>query len=229
MNMTPKRGPFKAYVNNMVNGITSMFEGMSITLASMFHRAQTVQYPEVDPRTVESQRENYKGNFRGMSENYRGILDVDMDICTACLICMRACPIDCIIITNVKCDKRTFKGKSGKKAIQTRAATRFDIDIGKCMFCGLCTLPCPTGAIFHTHEFAWNHDNLNDLVKRYVTPEEAAAHEKRAEEIAEEDKAAKAAKKKAEEEKKAQEAAQANDSGEEKPAADSDQNPSEES
>ncbi|MDT8447921.1 MAG: 4Fe-4S binding protein [bacterium] len=194
MNMTPKGSPVKVYFNNVLNGISSMFEGMSITLASMFTRAQTVQYPEVDPRSVASQRQNYKGNFRGMPENYRGLLDVEMDICTACLICMRACPIDCIVITNVKCDKRVFNGRSGKKAVQTRAATRFDIDLGKCMFCGLCTLPCPTGAIFHTNEFAWNKEDLDSLVKRFVDPETGAAAQKRAEEIAQEEIAAKAAK-----------------------------------
>jgi len=194
MNMTPQRSSVRQYFHNMINGITSMYEGMSITLASCFFRAQTIQYPDVDVSSHETLIKDYKGNLRGIPENYRGMLDVDMATCTACLICMRACPIDCIIITNVKCDKETFLGSTGKKAIKTRAATRFDIDMGKCMFCGLCSLPCPTGAIFHTKEFDATPDNLEALVQKYVTPEEAERLEKRAVEIAEEAQIAKAAK-----------------------------------
>lgn len=110
----------------------------------------------------------------GMSPNYRGILHVDMEICTACLICMRACPIDVIAITNVKCEKEKFPGRSGKMAVKTRAATRFDIDIAKCMFCGLCVEPCPTGAIYHTNEFEMNTSTVEALVLKFVTPQEAA-------------------------------------------------------
>jgi len=207
MNMIPQRSTPKAYFRNMINGITSMFEGMSITLASCFFRAQTVQFPDVDVSSHEALIEDYKGNLRGIPDNYRGILDVDMATCTACLICMRACPIDCIVITNVKCDKETFLGASGKKAVKTRAATRFDIDMGKCMFCGLCSIPCPTGAIFHTKEFDATPDSLEGLIHRYVTPEEAEAAEKRAAEIAEEDKIAKAAKAAAKEKEEAEKAA----------------------
>jgi len=190
----------KQYFHNIFNGINTVFEGMSISFASMFTVPQTVEYPDVDVRSRDSiriglgKKKGYKGNMAGMPDNYRGLLDVDMDICTACLICMKACPIDCIAITNVKCDKRKFEGRSGKMAVQTRAATRFDIDLGKCMFCGLCVEPCPTGAIWHSNDFEMNTYNLDDLIRRYVTPEEAQAAEKRGAEIAEEDKAKKAAK-----------------------------------
>jgi ferredoxin len=70
---------------------------------------------------------------------YRGILEVDLEICTACLACERACPIDCIVIDAEK-----------DKAAGGLVMTRFDIDMAKCMYCGLCSEPCPTGAI-HPH------------------------------------------------------------------------------
>ena len=46
--------------------------------------------------------------------------------------------------------------------------TRFDIDEAKCMYCGLCTEPCPTGAIHFTREFERATDNLDSLVFRFV-------------------------------------------------------------
>ena len=73
---------------------------------------------------------------------YRGILEVDLEICTGCLACERACPIDCIVIVVDK-DPQT----------RQMLLSQFDIDIAKCMYCGLCSEPCPTGSIHHTTEF----------------------------------------------------------------------------
>src|SRR5262249_5616054 len=78
-----------------------------------------------------------------LPSRYRGFLEVDMDTCTACQACERACPINVIAI---EIEKDPANPKN-------RVMTRFDIDEAKCMFCGLCVEPCPTGAIQHTREF----------------------------------------------------------------------------
>jgi NADH-quinone oxidoreductase subunit I/NAD(P)H-quinone oxidoreductase subunit I len=80
-----------------------------------------------------------------------------MEICTACLACMNDCPIDCILI-------KTKKEEGSKE----RVLTQFDIDEGLCMYCGLCTEPCPTGAIHFTKEFERATEDINDLVFRFV-------------------------------------------------------------
>lgn len=200
-----------AYFQNIKRGFTSVFEGMSVTFATMLVRKETIEYPEVDVTSRDTLVEKYKGSLMAMPDNYRGILTLEISLCTACQICQRACPIECIVIENAKCDKTKPTDKDGnpvlnrftqKEAIKTRALMRFDINIAKCMFCGLCELACPTSAIRHTKGFEMNRFAQEDLILRFISDDEKAAVEKRAAEIEAEAAAKKAAK--AEKEKKAE-------------------------
>ncbi|MBF0197788.1 MAG: NADH-quinone oxidoreductase subunit I [Planctomycetes bacterium] len=196
------------YFKDIKAGLTSAFEGMSISLASLFVRPVTVQYPDVDVKSDEAMRENYNGPLRGMPDNYRGLLDVDLEICISCKLCEKACPIDCILIEDVKIDKKQIVGRNGKSTMKMKSPIQFDIDNSKCMFCGLCVDPCPTGAIVHTNEFEFNRSDRSQLISRFVKADDRAQLKVRGAEIAIEDakaKAEKAAKKKAEAEAKAKE------------------------
>ncbi len=141
----------KSYFDHIKETASSIFEGMSVTMSYMFRRPRTVQYPDRIPRPVHEM----------LPVRYRGFLEVDMDICTACLACERACPIDCIKIDAAK-DKETRR----------LVMSRFDIDKAKCMFCGLCSEPCPTGAITHTPHFEAATAYVENLVFRFV-PQDA--------------------------------------------------------
>jgi len=135
------------YIRNIVDTATTVFEGMAVTCSHFVRRPTTVQYPDRTPMRVQDT----------LPFRYRGILEVDMEICTGCLACERACPIDCIVI-DVSKDKQT----------RAMVMTRFDIDIAKCMYCGLCSEPCPTGAIHHTPEFEGADFSLESMVRRFV-------------------------------------------------------------
>lgn len=137
-----------AYLRNIRDACVTVFEGLAVTFSHFVRRPATVQYPDRVPLRVQDT----------LPFRYRGMLDVDLEICTGCLACERACPIDCIVIDVAK-----------DPATREMTMTRFDIDLAKCMYCGLCSEPCPTGAIHHTPEFEGADYSLESLVRRFVT------------------------------------------------------------
>ncbi len=147
-------GAASEYFGHIKDAVFTIFDGMAVSASHLIRRPYTIQYPDRTPVRVQDT----------LPFRYRGILDVDLEICTGCLACERACPIDCIVIV---CEKNA----------QTRELTisQFDIDIAKCMYCGLCSEPCPTGSIHHTTEFEGADFSLESLIRRYV-PEPVVAY-----------------------------------------------------
>jgi len=134
------------YLQNIKEAATSIFEGFAITLSHMVRKPVTIQYPDKTPRPVNDL----------MPERSRSWLRVEMDTCTACLMCETSCPIDCIKIT------------VAKDPDVGRHMNQFDIDMAKCMYCGLCTEPCPTGAIHFIPEFERAAYSLEEMIEHFI-------------------------------------------------------------
>jgi len=96
-----------SYIKDIKDTVTSVFEGMSITFSHLVRRPMTIQYPDKIPVPIQET----------LPHRYRGILEVDLDICTGCLACERDCPISCITI-GIEMDKES----------KQRKFTHFDID-----------------------------------------------------------------------------------------------------
>ena len=121
------------YFTNIYDNVKSISIGMKITLKYCFQKTVTVQYPE---------------QHLTFAPRYRGIHEFEAEKCIACDMCAKACPVDCIYIDKSgprKIDKK--KGIVDEGDPKNGKLLRYAIDYSKCLFCALCTEPCPTDCI----------------------------------------------------------------------------------
>ncbi len=153
------------YLNSIKRGVASVIEGMSITLRHFskaykwrqetaliddddyFNKLNeglvTIQYPSEAIPTPDFSRNRLHNNAED---------------CIACNQCANACPVNCITIESFKAtpDDLEELGTTSDGSKKKLWLARFDIDMAKCMYCGLCTYPCPTECLTMTpvHDFA---------------------------------------------------------------------------
>ncbi len=146
-----KKHQFKWYEKLYFYSIT---KGMGITFKHFFKSAflrgtVTVEYPD--------KKRQYSSRFRGLHSLKRD--EQGRERCTACFCCMWICPADAIHIeaAEVSADRQHMHPED-------KYAKRFDIDLLRCIFCGLCEEACPKGAIYLDGNGEMASDNRNDLI-----------------------------------------------------------------
>jgi NADH-quinone oxidoreductase subunit I len=109
--------------------------------------ALTVQYPH--EKEVPSPRA-------------RGVISLNEDNCTACMLCARECPDWCIYIEAHK--TLAPPRREGAKPRAVNALDRFDIDYSLCMYCGICVEVCPFEALYWSPEYEYSEVRIADLL-----------------------------------------------------------------
>ncbi len=142
------------YFKNIGDGIWTVLVGMKVTWRHLFTPAVTIQYPDVKVK---------------LPERARNRLYVNMDDCIGCDQCAMACPVDCITIETLKSTPDVDLGLTSVGTKKRLYVTRFDIDIAKCCYCGLCVPPCPTECIKMTDVYEFSEYERGNLIYRFAT------------------------------------------------------------
>ena len=138
----------KAYLNDIVEAVVTTAKGMRITARYGVDPKEevTLQYPE----------ERWE-----IPKGYRGFLHNDIKTCTACNMCVKVCPIDCISLESVR-------GADKKMVLCS-----YDINIGRCMYCGLCVEVCPVNSLLHTSGYEMASVARGELILHFIAAEDA--------------------------------------------------------
>ena len=132
-------------------------EGLKVTLKTALRKPVTDQYPDPEQRRQVAPR--YMG-FPALLWDY----DVPEPYCTGCMVCIRACPTQCMSAEMMDNPKHAEATSRRRKIIDT-----FEINLGRCILCGICVDVCNFDAIemSHDHELSKYERNGNrvDLIE----------------------------------------------------------------
>ena len=92
----------------------------------------------------------------------RGVISLQEDNCTSCMLCARECPDWCIYIEAHK--TLAPPRREGGKPRAVNALDRFDIDYSLCMYCGICVEVCPFEALYWSPEYEYSEMRIADLL-----------------------------------------------------------------
>ena len=115
-------------------------EGLAVTIKTAFRKPVTDQYPDPDKRRRVAER--YMG-FPALLWDY----DVPEPYCTGCMVCVRACPTQCMSAKMTDNPKHADEESRRRKIID-----EFEINLGRCILCGICVDVCNFDAIEMSHE-----------------------------------------------------------------------------
>ena len=113
-------------------------KGLLMTFKTTFRKPVTAQYPKVRLPT-----EPRRMGFPMLMWDDR----VGEPYCTGCMVCVRECPTQCMS-AEMKDNPLHAEGKSPRRKI----IDTFEINIGRCILCGICVDVCNFDAIEMSYE-----------------------------------------------------------------------------
>ena len=120
-----------------------MARGLLVTLKNMTKKPFTIQYPE--------ERAKQHPRFRGEEFVWYE------ERCTGCASCAKYCPLGIIKIVTSPSNSAPKEGDKYKLEL-------FDIELQRCMFCGLCVEACPYDCLFMGSGFEQGRYSREDMV-----------------------------------------------------------------
>ena len=123
-----------------------MLLGLKVTWRNLTHRSVTAHYPDVEPE---------------LPPRSRGVIALQEENCTSCMLCARECPSWCIYIYSHK--ETIPPAVEGGRERSQNVLDRFDIDYSICMYCSICVEVCPFDALHWSPEFAYAETDIADL------------------------------------------------------------------
>jgi NADH-quinone oxidoreductase subunit I len=121
-------------------------KGLALTLLSTFRglrKPVTHQYPNIGSRAVPTPVQDRFMGFPALT--WDGA--VGEPFCTSCMVCIRNCPTQCMTAT-MKDNPLNAEGKSPRRKI----VDEFEINLNRCILCGICVEVCNFDAIVMSHE-----------------------------------------------------------------------------
>ncbi|MCF8383389.1 MAG: 4Fe-4S binding protein [Chlorobium sp.] len=145
------------YFSNIKAGAVTIATGMGITLKHFFNAVHRKGDAGIDDADYFRQVDGlctlqYPREAVPTPVNARYRLYNDIEDCIGCGQCERACPVTCITIETIKVvpDDLALCGKTSGGQQKKFWLPVFDIDVAKCMTCGICVSVCPTECLVHT-------------------------------------------------------------------------------
>ena len=116
----------------------SGIKGMLVTLSTFIRPVVTYQYPKehkpIEPRFM---------GFPALTWDY----SASEPYCTGCMVCIRNCPTQCMSAEMLDNSKAESGESHRRKIVGT-----FEINLNRCIICGICVEVCNLDAIVMSHE-----------------------------------------------------------------------------